>query len=296
MSNFSSFAASSEQSAPLKPYYHFFESGDRAVSANPSQPSPVVNIDAHTFQTEVLDASHHTPVLVDFWAEWCAPCKALGPMLDKVVMESDGAVRLAKIDIDSNQEFAGSNGIRSIPTVRLYVDGAAVGEFMGAQPEQAIKEFLKQHLPADTGTAEPARSPDLQVLIEGFLRDEQIEQAEQALKQAAETEGDSPLMHDGLKARVKLARDAEQFPPIGQLEALVAKDSTDLGSLFKLSARQAAKGDYDTAMEGLLLVLSKERNFSDGAARESILTVFEALGAGDERVGRFRGLLANTLN
>jgi putative thioredoxin len=263
------------------------------MSAKPGQVAPIINTDASNFQTEVLDASHHTAILVDFWAEWCAPCKALAPVLEKVVNASNGAVRLAKIDIDSNQEFAGKNGIRSIPTVRLFVDGSAVAEFMGAQSEQAIQAFLEQHLPR-TASPETPPSAGPEHVIASMLRENQFEQAAQTLQQLSADERDTPAMQC-LAARVALATQAAGQPDIDELRARVIENPADLDTRLALSTIQAARGDYDNAMEGLLLILSRDRNFADGAARKNILTIFDALGAGDERVNQFRGMLANVL-
>lgn len=264
------------------------------MSANPEQLASVINIDAQSFQSDVLDASHHTAILVDFWAEWCAPCKALGPVLERVVAANDGIVRLAKIDIDDNQEFAAKNGIRSIPTVRLFVDGIAVGEFMGAQPEHAIHAFLEQHL-ANRASAGASSDTDAQQVIETMLREEQIEQAAQTLQQLPESERNTPAMQC-LAARVALATQAASLPAIEELESRVINNSADFESRHALSIRQAARGDYDNAMEGLLLILSRDRNFSEGTARKNLLTIFDALGSHDERVNRFRAALANLLH
>ncbi|MFT5448103.1 MAG: putative thioredoxin [Gammaproteobacteria bacterium] len=265
------------------------------MSNHPQQLAPIIDVDADSFQTEVVDASFNTAILVDFWAEWCAPCKALGPVLEKVVSASNGRVRLAKLDIDSNQQFAGSNGIRSIPTVRLFVNGAAVAEFMGAQPEQEIQAFLQQHLPAANEEDEQA-SPEatVQQIIEGFLHEERFEEAAKTLRELDESQRSTPALVC-LAARIELCTRAAELPDQADLAARVSKDPTDLGSRLELSVRQAAGSDYDEAMQGLLSILSSDRSFRDGAPREHILLIFKALGA-DERVNQFRGMLANALN
>jgi putative thioredoxin len=266
------------------------------LSSHPQQLAPIFDVDTNNFQAEVIDASVSTPVLVDFWAEWCAPCKALGPVLERIVNASDGHVRLAKLDIDSNQQFAGSNGIRSIPTVRLFVDGTAVAEFMGAQPEQAIQEFLRQHLPgAQDEDDQSAPAVTAQQVVESLLQEERFEEAAKTLNELEESQRNDPVLVC-LAAKVELGTRAAELPPLAELSARVSKDAADLESRFQLSLRQAAGGDYDAAMQGLLSILSGDRSFRDGAPREHILLIFEALGAQDERVNQFRSMLANALN
>lgn len=260
------------------------------------QLAPIIDVDADSFQSEVVDASFNSAILVDFWAEWCAPCKALGPILERVVSASNGRVRLAKLDIDSNQQFAGSHGIRSIPTVRLFVNGAAVAEFMGAQPEQAIQEFLQQHLPA--ANDEDVQSPPattVEQIVEDLLHEERFEEAAKTIRELDESQRNTPAL-SCLAAKVELCTRAAQLPAHDELAARVLKDPADLESRFKLSVRQAAGSDYDEAMQGLLSILSSDRSFRDGAPREHILLIFEALGAQDERVNQFRSMLANALN
>jgi len=266
------------------------------LSNHPQQLAPIIDVDADSFQSEVVDASFNTAILVDFWAEWCAPCKALGPVLERVISASNGRVRLAKLDIDSNQQFAGSNGIRSIPTVRLFVNGAAVAEFMGAQPEQAIQEFLQQHLPAANDEDEQAPpAATVQQIIEGLLHEERFEEAAKTLRELDESQRDTPALAC-LAARVELCTRAAELPAQDDLAAGVSTDPTDLESRFQLSVRQAASSAYDEAMQGLLSIMSQDRSFRDGAPREHILLIFEALGAEDERVNQFRSMLANALN
>src|SRR5690348_6615987 len=137
-------------------------SSPKAAHTDSTKPSHVFEAGQANFETEVLQASMTTPVLVDFWATWCGPCKTLGPMLEKLAAEYNGAFRLGKVDVDKNQELAAMFGIRSIPTVMMVKDGQLLDGFAGALPEGELREFLSRHVqplegeaPAEPGPAEP---------------------------------------------------------------------------------------------------------------------------------------------
>jgi putative thioredoxin len=262
------------------------EPGVSTVSA--IAPTAVFNVDTANFDSQVVQASQSTPVLVDFWADWCGPCKALASVLEKLANEAGGAFVLAKVDTDANQELAASMGIRSLPTVRLFVNGAPVGEFMGAQPESAVRAFLEQHLPrkVDSSAAEA---------IEALLAGGDLEAARTAIESLDEATRETPALQ-GLVARLWiLEKTAGQRPP-AELEAALDADSGDLEARFGVALHMAASCRYEDALDAMLAVVSRNRNFADGAARESMLKVFEILGSGDPRVGVYRGRLASALN
>ena len=156
-----------------------------------------IDVTTADFASRVLEHSRQSPVLVDFWATWCGPCKALTPVLERLAAEAGGRFILAKVDTDAERELAAANGIRSLPTVRLFVDGAPVAEFMGAQPEHAVRAFLDQHLP-------PADGADLDT-VASLLEAGDLDAAAQAL-------ADLPTaLLDGsrgqsLRARIQLLR------------------------------------------------------------------------------------------
>lgn len=251
--------------------------------------APVFDVDTAGFQRAVLDASRLCPILVDFWASWCAPCKALGPVLERLAQGSAGAFRLAKVDTDAERELAAANGIRSLPTVRLFIDGAPVAEFMGAQPESAVRAFLQQHLPA-APVDEAATST-----IEALLREGRADAARTALDGLPEAARATPAVRC-LSLRVDLAQEVAAEPALEVLQARVNADPGDLDARYLLSMRQASAGDFAQALDGLLLVLRRNRTLRDDGARRGMLRMFEALGANDPLVIGYRGQLASALN
>jgi putative thioredoxin len=252
-----------------------------------SNPNAVFDVDTAAFQASVLDASSRTPVLVDFWAAWCGPCKALTPVLERLAAQAGGRYVLAKVDTDANRELAAANGIRSLPTVRLFVNGQAVAEFMGAQPEAVVRQFLREHL--------PQHEDDALVAIGALLDEGALARARQDLD-ALEPQVRESAPALSLAARLEFLTMAGDAPPEQALRERVDGDPTDLDARFLLSVRHAAAARYTEAMDGFLAVLSRERGFRDDGARRALLQVFTVLGPGDPLVALYRGRLASTLN
>lgn len=251
-------------------------------------PRAVFDVDTAQFDSLVVEASTKTPVLVDFWAAWCGPCKALAPVLEKLAGEAGAGFVLAKVDTDANQQLAAAMGIRSLPTVRLFVDGSAVAEFMGAQPESAVRRFLEQHLPAavDSGAASA---------IEALLTTGDLGGARDALDALDAAAREAPALR-GLAARLWILEHAAGLRPAAELEAVLAADARDLDARYALALHMAAARRYEDAMDAILTVVSRNKQHADGAAREAMLKIFDILGPGDPRVGAFRARLASALN
>ena len=247
----------------------------------------VFDVDTAGFQQQVLDASRDTPVLVDFWAGWCGPCRALGPVLDALATEFQGRFRLAKVDTDANRELAMANGIRSLPTVRLFVDGKVVAEFMGAQPKSAVQSFLEEHLPPRSAGALDA--------VAALLDAGSLEAAREALEALSESLRESSAGR-ALEARLAFLGTAQDAPSEESLEQRLADDEADLDARFLLASRYAAAGRFDAAVEAFFTVLSRDRGFRDDGARRALLQVFTALGPEDPRVLTYRGRLASLLH
>lgn len=258
---------------------------DHAVSAA----APVFDVDAASFQQAVLDASCDTPILVDFWAAWCGPCMALGPLLERLALDSAGAFRLAKVDTDAQGELAAAHGIRSLPTVRLFVDGTPVAQFMGAQPESAVRAFLQQHLPA-------AAVDDAAIeAIAALLHENRADEALAALAALPEAARATPVPRC-LALRAQLLREVQSAPALELLQARVEDAPGDLEAHYLLAMRHASAGRFAAALEHLLLVLSRDRALREDGARRAMLQVFDALGASDPLVVRYRTLLASALH
>ena len=255
-----------------------------------------------TFQDEVIEASRAQPVLVDFWADWCGPCKMLAPVLERVAADYAGRARVVKVNTDVEMELAQAHGIRSLPTMRVFRHGQAVDELIGVQPDSAIRAAIERYLerPSDTTRAEATRlieagQPEQAVLLlEAVVREEPdntdarvelIEALASAGRAEAATEQFEALPVQaldaarlkGMEARLLLARAVAGQPDIEVLRQALEQDPSDLAAACALAAREFQSGRHDEALERWLGVLRKDRNFSDGLARRCLLAALDLM-------------------
>ncbi len=268
------------------------------------------------FNQNVLAESQTRPVVVDFWAPWCGPCKSLKPVLEKLAAEYGGKFLLAKINSDENQELAARYAVRGIPSVKAFVNGEMVDEFSGALPEAEVRAFLDRLIPSPAdelrAQAMDARmagdiSGALQLLAEASKLDPQnvgvrLDAAEVMLDlgetdEATRLIGSVPDAADPrvpqLKARLQFSGAADA--DAAALRARVVADGNDLDARLKLANLLVASGDYESGMEELLEIVRRDRSFEDDIGRKTLLSVFNLLGGG-EPVSRYRRLLASALN
>ncbi|HEY0102133.1 MAG TPA: thioredoxin [Brevundimonas sp.] len=270
------------------------------------------------FMADVIAASKEQPVLVDFWATWCGPCRTLTPMIEKAVRAAGGKVKLVKIDVDKNPAYAGQLRVQSIPTVYAFVNGQPVDGFQGAVPESQLKAFIEKLTGGESAnsdveqllslgeeslslndlggaaqafaqvlTLEPENEAAIAGMARVYLADGDIDQARQTIAMAPADAKNAQVQ--SVRAQLALASSAPAGPA-AELEAQVAANPADHQARYDLSLAQASAGDLKSAVDSLLAIVAADREWNDQAARKQLLVVFEAAGASSDiaRDGRRR--------
>lgn len=271
------------------------------------------------FEADVMEASFATPVLVDFWAPWCGPCKQLMPILERIVSEAKGALKLAKVNTDEQMALAGAFGIRSLPTVVLFKNGQPVDGFMGAQPEGVIRQFLARHLVAaapepEESEAEDPAGEDFTAKIRRLQAAIEAEPTKHELKaELADTLLQAGLYDEGValldqlpaeaqehelarraRARLSFIQALEHAPPVSELQALVAADGGNLLARYQLGAALILAGHFAPGMDQFLAILKADRQFQDDLGRRALLEAFRII-PDEDLVGEYRRKMASVL-
>lgn len=273
----------------------------------------VKDVDTANFPQEVLQRSREVPVVVDFWAEWCQPCRILGPILEKVAAEAEGAFDLVKVDVDSNQELAAQYGVRGIPMVLAFRDGTAVDTFTGVLPEPAVREWIDRILPTEldlmVDQARNAQLSDDSLTAEHILRqvlDRKPDHSEAGTSLASllidrgETEEALIVLGrlapdaevDRLQSAARLKASSGRDLP--DLEARVAANPADDGLRIELAKALAARAEFEPALDRLLSVVRTKGPLKDDA-RMAMLDIFEVLGDEHPLTQTYRRQLASAL-
>ncbi|MCQ2030047.1 thioredoxin [Stutzerimonas zhaodongensis] len=287
-----------------------------------SQTPYIFDVTGASFEQLVLENSFHKPVLVDFWAEWCAPCKALMPLLAKITEEYQGELVLAKVNCDVEQDVVARFGVRSLPTVVLFKDGQPVDGFAGAQPESAIRAMLAPHVQAP---AEP--EADLLESAQAMFAEGRIGDAENLLKQllTEDNENAAALIlyarclaergelgeaeavlnavkgdeHKqalaGARAQLTFLRQAKDLPEVADLKSRLAQNADDDEAAYQLAIQQLARQQHEAALDGLLKLFVRNRGYAEGLPHKTLLQVFDLLGSDHPLVTTYRRKLYQAL-
>ncbi|MDC3393796.1 thioredoxin [Luminiphilus sp.] len=279
----------------------------------------VVDIDENNAQQYLIDESFNRPVVVDFWADWCAPCKQLMPLLEKLADEYAGAFLLAKINADEQQGISGQLGVRSLPTVMVFKDGQPVDGFAGAQSETAVRELLQKHLPSpwdakvaeatelldqgDTAGAvgllrsaweESSKLLEITLAYAGALLEaNRLDDSEAVLNEVRLVDRDA--LHEQLMAQIELKRVAGKSPEIAALEAELLADEGDHAVRVKLAVQLTTDAHHRDALDHLLTVLRADRDWNNGEAKRLYLDTIASIGKGDPLAAEYQRKLFSIL-
>ena len=279
----------------------------------------IVNIDETNAAALLIEESHKRPVVVDFWADWCEPCKVLMPMLEKIAEEYNGAFLLAKVNADEQGMIAQQFGVRSLPTVMVIQNGQPVDGFAGAQPENAVREMLGKYLPKPwdgllqlaqeaiaAGDFASALTPLRQALEEsGQLYEITLAYAQALIESLRLDEAETVLdgvrlvdqdaAYEQLRAQLEIKREAAKSPEIEALEQKLAADPDNLDLMHQLAVQYTNSGQFKDAMEYLVTILRKDLDHGDGATKKALLDTIASLGKGDPLAAEYQRKLYSLL-
>jgi putative thioredoxin len=277
----------------------------------------IVDVSESTFQKDVIEQSQEVPVVVDFWAEWCGPCRMLGPTLERLAAEANGEWVLAKLDVDQNPSLANRYGVRGIPAVKAFVDGRVADEFVGAQPEPMVRRFIEGLVPSagdrrvkegrvaeKAGRLDRAQSIYREVLAgeanhpaallglgRVLFKQEKFEQAGEVLNRvplhAAERQEANQLL-----TQIEFRREADACGGLESCREKLQSTPEDAAARYGVAMALAADGHYDDALRHLLAIVKEDRKFRDDAARRAMVAIFDILGENDRLTREYRQKLA----
>ncbi|MGR3501928.1 thioredoxin [Pseudaestuariivita sp.] len=297
------------------------------LGQGPAPSDLIKDVTEAEFMAKVVDASKEVPVIVDFWAPWCGPCKTLGPQLEAAVTAAKGAVKMAKVDVDQAQQIAAQLRIQSIPTVYAFYQGQPVDGFQGAVPESEIKAFVERVAAMGGGSADgglgeaveaaeemlaQGAAPDAAQtfaailgedpnhagayggLIRAHLALDELDQAEAILNGAPAEITDTPEL-EAARAQLELAKQAQNAGPVAELRAAVEANPDDHQARLDLAQALHAAGETEAAVDALLDLFRRDREWNDGAAKTQLFTIFDALKPNDPVVLNGRRKLSSMI-